>query len=228
MPESKVVCISGGTRGLGRSMVRGFIERGARVAACGRSSDAIENLRKEFGTDHVFECVDVRDEESVQGFADRISRDMGPVNFLINNAAVINRNAFLWEVSASEFAKLMDINVNGVANMIRSFVPGMIDNGSGVIVNFSSTWGRSTSPEVAPYCASKFAIEGLSSSLAQELPAGLACVAMNPGIINTDMLQSCFGPGAEQYPTADQWAQSAVPFILKLSASDNGASLTVS
>ena len=95
-----------------------------------------------------------------------------------------------------------------------------------MIVNFSSGWGRSTSPEVAPYCASKWAIEGLSQALAQELPPGLAAVALNPGIINTDMLQRCFGPGASAYPTADEWAKKAVPFLANLGASDNGRSLT--
>ena len=69
----------------------------------------------------------------------------------------------------------------------------------GVIVNFSSGWGRSTAPEVAPYCATKWAIEGLTQALAEELPAGMAAVPLNPGIINTEMLQSCFGAGAAGY-----------------------------
>jgi NAD(P)-dependent dehydrogenase (short-subunit alcohol dehydrogenase family) len=145
---------------------------------------------------------------------------------LLNNAAMINANAPLWEVSDSEFSQLVDINIKGVASMIRHFVPTMIQKGSGVVVNFSSYWGRSTSPEVAPYCASKWAMEGLSQSLAQELPDGLASIALNPGIINTDMLQSCFGEGASAYPTAQQWAINAVPFLANLNASDNGHSLT--
>ena len=72
---------------------------------------------------------------------------------------------------------------------------------SGVIVNFSSGWGRSTDAEVAPYCATKWAIEGLTQAFAQELPSGMAAVALNPGIINTDMLQSCFGGSASGYPS---------------------------
>ena len=109
--------------------------------------------------------------------------------------------------------------------MIRHFAPAMITRGSGVIVNFSSGWGRSTSPEVAPYCATKFAIEGMTSALAQELPSGMAAVALNPGIIDTDMLRSSFGGAAASYPTPEQWAESAVPFIAKLGRNDNGASL---
>ena len=97
----------------------------------------------------------------------------------------------------------------------------------GVIVNFSSGWGRSTDAEVAPYCASKWAIEGLTLSLAQELPKGLAAVSINPGVINTDMLQSCFGGSADGYIGPNEWAKKAVPFFLKLGASDNGKQLTV-
>jgi NAD(P)-dependent dehydrogenase (short-subunit alcohol dehydrogenase family) len=76
----------------------------------------------------------------------------------------------------------------------------MIRRGSGVIVNFSSGWGRSVSAEVAPYCASKWAVERLTRALAEELPSGLAAVPLNPGIINTEMLQSCFGADAQNYP----------------------------
>ena len=81
--------------------------------------------------------------------------------------------------------------------------------------------------EVAPYCASKYAIEGLSKALAQELPAGMASIPLNPGVIDTDMLRSAWGDGAGSYPTAAKWAKRAAPFLLALSASDNGKSLTV-
>ena len=102
----------------------------------------------------------------------------------------------------------------------------MIKQGQGVIVNFSSGWGRSVDAEVAPYCATKFAIEGLTRALALELPSDLAAVALNPGIIDTAMLQSCFGASASGYEAPAQWAERAVPFILKLSRSDNGTSPT--
>jgi NAD(P)-dependent dehydrogenase (short-subunit alcohol dehydrogenase family) len=69
------------------------------------------------------------------------------------------------------------------------------------VLNFSSGWGRSADAEVAPYCATKWAIEGLTLALAQELPPGMAAVPLNPGIINTGMLHSCFGDSASSYPT---------------------------
>ena len=144
-----------------------------------------------------------------------------------NNAAVINRNEKLWNVSAADFDTIVSVNVSGTANVIRHFVPAMVDVGRGVIVNLSSGWGRSVSAEVAPYCATKWAIEGLTQALAEELPPEMCAVPLNPGIINTEMLRSCFASGAEFYPSAESWAQRAVPFLLSLGPAQNGQPLTV-
>jgi NAD(P)-dependent dehydrogenase (short-subunit alcohol dehydrogenase family) len=95
-----------------------------------------------------------------------------------------------------------------------------------VAVNFSSGWGRSTSPEVAPYCATKWAIEGLSQAVSQETGGKTAVVALNPGIIDTEMLRSTFGEGAGHYPNAADWAKRAVPFLVRLGPKDNGKALT--
>ncbi|MEO0410037.1 MAG: SDR family oxidoreductase, partial [Cyanobacteria bacterium P01_A01_bin.135] len=87
--------------------------------------------------------------------------------------------------------------------------------------------GRSTSPEVAPYCASKWGIEGLTRSLAQELPSGLAAVALNPGIIHTDILEQCFGAASSSYDTVADWRLRAVPYLLSLGPRHNGQALSV-
>ena len=114
----------------------------------------------------------------------------------------------------------------GASDRFAVGTPAMIDRGSGIIVNFSSYWGRSTSPDVAPYCATKWGVEGLTNALSQELPPGLAAVAFNPGIIDTAMLRSCFGEGAGSYGTPEEWAKAAVPCLANLGPSDNGASVT--
>ena len=225
--KGKTIVITGVTRGLGRAMAEEFIRLGHIVVGCGRSQAEISRLNKEYRPTHVFEEVDVTSEDQVSAWARLLLSWRGPPDLLLNNAALINRNAPLWKVPAQEFSDVIDVNIKGVANVIRHFVPAMIHQGSGVVVNFSSGWGRSTDAEVAPYCATKWAIEGLTQALAQELPAGLAAVALNPGIINTDMLQSCFGRSADGYPTASQWATTAVPFLLQIGPGDNGGSLTV-
>jgi NAD(P)-dependent dehydrogenase (short-subunit alcohol dehydrogenase family) len=223
----KTILITGVSRGCGRALTEEFIRLGHVVIGCGRSEKEIATLRKQFPAPNCFSVVDVADDAQVAAWAKEVLADNTVPDLLLNNAALINRNAPLWQVSAREFSDVIDVNIKGVANVIRHFVPAMISEGRGIIVNFSSGWGRSTDAEVAPYCATKWAIEGLTQSLAQELPAGLAAVAANPGIINTDMLQSCFGGGAAGYPSPGQWAKTAAPFFLKLLAGDNGKSLTV-
>ena len=166
------------------------------------------------------------DDEAVQRWAERITVTHGAPGLLINNAAVIASNAPLWRVPPAEISATLNVNIAGTVNTIRHFVLAMAKRG-GVIVNFSSGWGRSTSPDVAIYCASKWAIEGLTQAFAQELPGGLAAVALNPCIINTEMLRSCFGSGAADHPKPAEWAELAGPFLLALSLKDNGRSVDV-
>jgi NAD(P)-dependent dehydrogenase (short-subunit alcohol dehydrogenase family) len=222
----KIVLITGVTRGLGRAMVDEFARLGHTVLGCGRSEEVIKQLRRQFSPPHDFATVDIALDDAVKAWAGRLLISHGPPDLVLNNAGVINRNARLWEISAPEFSQVIDVNLKGIASVIRHFVPAMIRRERGVVVNFSSGWGRSTDAEVAPYGASKWAIEGLTQAFAQELPSGLAAVALNPGIINTEMLRSCFGGSASGYPSPEEWARSAVPFLLKLGPGDNGQPLT--
>ncbi len=225
--QSKMVVITGATRGLGRAMAMEFSNRDWTVAGCGSSAETVEAAVEAFPEPHRLDVVDVASDDEVKEWADQVVEEFGPPALLLNNAGIINRSAPLVDLTAREFDEVIDVNIKGVANMIRHFVPAMTENGSGVIVNFSSGWGRSTSPEVAPYCATKWAIEGLTQALAQELPAGMAAIPLNPGIIDTDMLRSCFGGAASSYPTPDEWAKRAVPTILGFDEGDNGRPTSV-
>ena len=223
-----LIVVTGCTRGLGRALVPKLIAAGHTNVGCGRSGEHVAELAKAFPAPHAFAAVDVTDSAAITRWAVSVLASHGPPDLLVNNAAVMNTPAPLWEVPAEEFDRLIDVNVKGVANVLRAFVPAMVARKSGVIVNLSSGWGRTTAAEVAPYCASKYAVEGLTKALAQELPAGMAAVPLNPGIIDTDMLRQAWGDGASRYPNADEWAEKAAPFLLRLSAADNGKSLSVS
>ena len=220
------IVITGVTKGLGRALVEQYIKLGHLVIGCGRNVNSIESLSNSYPENTDFQVVDISDQRQVCFWAKDVLNKFGAPDFLLNNAGIINKNAALWDVPEQEFSDVININVKGVYNTIKEFVPNMIRIGKGTVVNFSSGWGRSTSPEVAPYCTSKWAIEGLSKSLAQDLQEGMVSVALNPGVIDTNMLRSCWDENAAMYEKPESWAKRVAPFILNISQKDNGASLT--
>lgn len=225
--EARVIVVTGCTRGLGRALVSEFAAAGHTVAGCGRSRDGIAAVSAELGTPHVFSVVDVADDAAVAVWARDVIRRLGAPELLVNNAGLINDPAPLWEVDAGSFDRILAVNLSGVANCIRHFVPAMVARKRGVIVNLSSGWGRSVSPGVGPYCATKWGIEGLTKTLAEELPEGMAAVPLNPGAIDTDMLRQCWSDRAANFPKAKEWGRSASQFILRLGPRDNGRSVSV-
>ena len=220
------IVITGVTKGLGRALAEQYIKLGHLVIGCGRNVNTIESLSNSYPENTDFQVVDISDQKQVCFWAKDVLNKFGAPDFLLNNAGIINKNAALWDVPEQEFSDVININVKGVYNTIKEFVPNMIRIGKGTVVNFSSGWGRSTSPEVAPYCTSKWAIEGLSKSLAQDLQEGMVSVALNPGVIDTNMLRSCWDENAAMYEKPESWAKRVAPFILNISQKDNGASLT--
>jgi NAD(P)-dependent dehydrogenase (short-subunit alcohol dehydrogenase family) len=227
MSDRRTILITGSTRGIGRALAERLAGMGHTVIGCGRSEPEIEALRADPGAPHRFDPLDVTDWTAVSAWAGDVLAGSGPPDLLVNNAGVINRNAPLWEVPAAEFDTVIRTNVCGTVNLIRAFLPAMIDRGHGIVVNISSGWGRFTAPEVAPYCASKYAVEGLTAALAQELPDGMAAVAVNPGVIDTEMLRRVWGDSAASCPAPAEWAAGATTFLLGLTTADNGRAASV-
>ncbi len=225
---SKLVVITGVSRGLGLAMAEGLIQLGHTVIGCARNSEAIEKLQQHFDKPHNFTVVDVTNDQDVKTWSQEIIQEYGSPDLLINNAAVPHQRIPLWEIDAEECDRVLDVNIKGVTNVIRNFVPAMVARKHGVIVNFSAGWGRYTAANAAPYCASKWAIEGLTGALAQELPSGMAAVSLWPGTINTDTLEHIYGKEkADQYISPQNWALIAVPFLLQIGATDNGKPLSI-
>ena len=203
---SKSVIITGVTQGLGRAMVDRFHELGWNIYGCGRSKDKIEELKKQYSKIHDFQVIDVSDSQQVNNWANYILNTHTAPDMIINNASIVNQNAQLWKITAQEFENVMNVNVNGVVNVIRAFVPAMVARKEGIIINMSSSWGREGEAELAPYCASKFAIEGITKSMALELPHGMAVLALDPGgSISTPMLKSCAPQYINESPTPETW-----------------------
>ncbi|XP_028762923.1 NADPH-dependent pterin aldehyde reductase isoform X1 [Neltuma alba] len=235
---SRTVLITGVSKGLGRALALELAKRGHTVIGCSRAQDKLNALRSELSAalaaansssseKHLLLDADVRSDSSVEELARTVMEKNGVPDIIVNNAGTINRNNKIWELPVEEFDNVIDTNIKGTANVLRHFIPLMITRKQGIIVNMSSGWGRAGAALVAPYCASKWAIEGLTRSVAKELPEGMAVVALNPGVINTEMLASCFGNSAALYQAPEAWAPKAATMILNLTAADNGASLTV-
>ncbi|TKA07918.1 SDR family oxidoreductase [Bacillus thuringiensis] len=223
----KSVIITGVTQGLGRAMVDRFHELGWNIYGCGRSKDKIEELKKQYSKIHDFQVIDISDSQQVNNWANYILNRHKAPNLIINNASIVNQNAQLWKITAQEFENVMNVNVNGVVNVIRAFVPAMVVRKEGIIINMSSSWGREGEAELAPYCASKFAIEGITKSMALELPYGMAVVALDPGgSISTPMLKSCAPQYINESPTSETWSHKAIQYILNITIDKNGDSLT--
>jgi len=221
------VVLTGATRGLGRALTAELASLGHVVLGCGTSEQSVRALRSEHPAPCEFHPVDVSDPSAVEAFASEVLGRHGPPDLLVNNAGILNRLAPVWEVDLSEWRRILEVNVLGTVHLCRAFVPAMVERGSGVVVNVTSGWGRTTSPEVGPYCTTKWAIEGFTRALAQELPRTLAAIPLDPGIIDTEMLRACFGASASQYPGADAWARAAAPYLLGLGPEHSGRPLSV-
>lgn len=224
----KIILITGVSRGLGRVMTEQLIQLGHTVIGCACNEQEIANLQQQFPHPHHFFSVDIANEAQVAAWSKTVLSQYEPPDLIVNNAGIVHELLPLWEIKSETFDRVIDINIKGVANIIRHFVPPMVERNRGVIINFSAGWGRYTTANAAPYCASKWAIEGLTKAFAQELPSGMATVSLWPGTIHTDTLETIYGDQkAAKYISPQDWVTRAIPFILHIGASDNGKALAI-
>jgi len=134
-PASRIIVLTGVSRGCGRALTEEFIRLGHRVIGCGHSEREMAALQGRFPPPNYFGVVDVADDAQVAAWANRVLAVHTAPDRLLNNAGIINRSPPLWEVPASEFSGVVDVNLKGAANVIRHFAPAMIRRGRGVIVN---------------------------------------------------------------------------------------------
>lgn len=193
MLKGKVALITGGTRGIGFETVRLFKENNAEVVLFGSKKDtvdkAIEELKNE-GYEVSGYYPDLNNYEEVEKTIKEIVSKYGHIDILINNAG-ISANKKIEETSSEDFAKIMNLNVNAVFNMTKAVVPFMKENKGGVILNTSSMVSIYGQPSGVGYPTSKFAVNGITKSLARELaPFNIRVNAVAPGVTKTDMVAS--------------------------------------
>ena len=191
----KVAIITGGSRGIGFATADKFLQEGASViltASSQSSADkAVAQLKAKY-PDAVIAGIspNLASLESVRAAFRDATEKYGCVDILVNNAGVSESTPFM-DYTQEAFDKVMDLNVKGVFNTTRAAVECMVPRGSGVVLNTSSMVSITGQPSGIAYPASKFAVNGLTVSLARELgPKGIRVNAVAPGIINTDMMKA--------------------------------------
>lgn len=187
----KVVIVTGGTRGIGFATAKAFAEHGAKVIIFGSKAATVEKALEKFEKLNlkVEGCSpNLNNFEELEHVVSEIIEKNGHIDVLVNNAG-ISASKKIEDTSADEFAQIFDLNVRAVFHMTKAVVPYMKKQGGGVILNTSSMVSIHGQPSGAGYPASKFAINGLTKSLARELaPDHIRVNAVAPGIIKTDMV----------------------------------------
>lgn len=222
MPAMTFV-ITGVTSGLGQALTTRLLAEGHRVYGCARRPNPVPGAISER---FAFRQLDILDRAAVVAWAREVTADSA-VDVLVHNAAVMHPSAPLWEIDAKQLDAVLDINIKGSFHVLGAFAPAMVEAGRGLIITLSSGAGRRGIAGISGYCASKWAIEGLTKALAEDLPAPLAAVPLAPGVIDTPMLRINFGEAAAQYQKPEAWAVRASAFIQGLNRTHNGQSLIV-
>jgi 3-oxoacyl-[acyl-carrier protein] reductase/7-alpha-hydroxysteroid dehydrogenase len=193
--KDKVAVITGGTRGIGYATAEAFLREGATVIICGSNKEsadkAVAALKEKFPERTVAGISpNLANLEDVRSIFKTVSGLYGCIDILVNNAGVSESTPFT-EYTEETFDRVMDLNVKGVFNAARAAVECMVPRGTGVILSTSSMVSISGQPSGFAYPASKFAVNGLTVSLARELgPKGIRVNAVAPGIIETDMMKA--------------------------------------
>ncbi len=186
--QDKVVLITGGSRGLGLILARDFASEGAKLAICARDGEELKRAKKdlESRSAEVLDLVcDVRNQNEVDRMVEEICSHYGQIDVLINNAGVIQVGPL--EVQTKEdFQDAIDVHFWGPYHTMSAVIPQMRERGAGKIVNISSIGGKINVPHLAPYCASKFALVGLSGAMRVELAKdNIDVMTVCPGLMRT-------------------------------------------
>ena len=185
-----VAVVTGGSRGIGYGIATALAKLGANVVITGKNADRLIAAARDLST-HGPSCAgiacDVTSLPSIDGLASHLREKYGQVHILINNAGIGGPPSLLHELSPDKWNEIFDTNVRGVFYMIRAVVPMMMAAGSGHIVNISSLAGKNPLPRGAAYSASKWALNGLSYSLAEELRSqNIRVSVVCPGSVDTE------------------------------------------
>ena len=193
MLKGKVAVVTGGTRGIGYAIVKKYLENGAKVVLFGSReetvSKALASLKEENADWEVSgDYPSLKDAKAVEAAIERVKEKYGRIDILVNNAGVSDSKP-VTDYTAEHFENIMQLNVNAIIHVIMPAVKIMKEQGGGCIINTSSMVSLCGQPSGVAYPTSKYAVNGMTWSLARELgPSGIRVNAVAPGITNTDMV----------------------------------------
>ena len=189
--ENKIVVLTGASSGIGYSLLNYFVKEGARVYGSSRNE---RELTTESKQECNFELLDLADELNVEKYVKTILRKENRIDILINNAGVAHNLALVEEINSEMLNSVVRDNLLPTFNMMKYTIPIMKKNNSGTIINISSRAGRRAVPKLSAYTAAKFAVRGLTESVAKEVQdTGIKCISISPAGVNTGMRAMVFG-----------------------------------
>lgn len=195
--NGRTALVTGGGTGIGAAITRALHGAGAEVVVVGRRSEPLEKLASSIGGGIRWYPTDVSDPGSVEQLEAGLRGS--EVSILVNNAGIAGPVASLVDVAAEEWDEVFAVNVRGLFLMCRAFLPAMISRGSGDIINLASVSGKRPLANRTPYCASKMAVIGLSTTLAFEVgPAGVNVNTLSPGPVDGTRMDRNFRLEAER------------------------------
>lgn len=185
--QGKVVAITGGARGIGRSTAEALVRRGAKVAIGDLDRSLAEQTAGELGADTLALELDVTKRDSFEGFLDQVEERLGSLDVLVNNAGIMQLGQFVEEDDATA-ERMVDINVHGVLYGMKLALPRMQRRRSGHLVNIASQAGKAGFPGGATYCGTKHFVVGVSEAVRAELrDSGVEISVVMPAVVNTEL-----------------------------------------
>ena len=211
----KVALVTGANYGIGFAIAKGFAKAGAKICFNGINKEHLENALVEYkklGIDaHGYIC-DCTDEPGVQKMIEQIKQDVGDIDILVNNAGIIKRVPMI-EMSAEDFRKVVDVDLNAPFIMAKAVIPDMIKNGGGKIINICSMMSELGRETVSAYAAAKGGLKMLTKNIASEYGEyNIQCNGIGPGYIETPQTAPLreIGANGEPHPF-DKFIKSKTP-----------------
>ncbi len=170
--KGRVAVVTGAGSGIGRALALDLASRGALLAVCDIDADEVEataDMVRDRGAQAIADRLDVSDRAAFAKFADRVVGHFGAVNQLYNNAGIASQSAPFVEAEIALFDQVLSVNLDGVVNGTRAFLPHLIASGEGHLINISSLNGLMAQPHMASYVTSKFAVRGFTEAVRQEM-----------------------------------------------------------